>query len=135
MLPGILVTKRRLIDCKANREMGVAPIKVRMMLFTHRNGANCWPRVALQALAAAILAAGNGLAQAPPGAGQVVTPASSAQKPGDTGVRAHTNIQIFIPNRGNDGAQPPGSGGVNAAGSRARQTPAANGPASPAQPH
>ena len=107
-----------------------------MMRFTCPHSANCWPRVAFQALAIALLAAGSGHAQDPPGAGQVVTPESSVQTPGDTGVRAHTIIQIFIPNQGTVGARalaPPGSGGPDAAASRSQQTPAANIPTSPVQ--
>lgn len=116
--------------------MGVISIKGQIMRFHWLPSANRWPRVAFQALAIALIAAGSGRAQAPSGAGQVVTPESSTPKPGDTGVRAHTNIQIFIPNRGADGAQaPPGSssGSPDAAASRSQQTPAANRPASPAQ--
>jgi hypothetical protein len=86
-------------------------------------------------LAAALLAAENGYAQVPPGAGQVSTPESSVERPGDTGVRAHTNTQIFIPNQGANGAQaPPGGGVPGAAGSRSPQTPVTNGVTSPAQP-
>jgi hypothetical protein len=86
-------------------------------------------------LAAALLAAENGYAQVPPGAGQVTTPESSIEKQGDTGVRAHTNTQIFIPNQGANGAQAsPGGGGPGAAGSPAPQAPVTNGVKSPAQP-
>jgi hypothetical protein len=58
-------------------------------------------------LVAAIGWAGCALAQdmsvkqsAPPGSGQsgtIVTPESSIPKPGDTGERAHTNVEIFVP--------------------------------------
>jgi hypothetical protein len=51
------------------------------------------------------LATYGGYAQAPSTGGQVLTPESSIEKPGDTGVRAHTNIQIFLPNRGAGGGQ------------------------------
>lgn len=75
-------------------------------------------------LAFALLAAGNVYAQSPPGAGQVVTPGSSIQQPGDIGVRAHTNIEIFIPNREpNDVQAPPSGTGSGPAGSRATQVP------------
>ena len=56
-----------------------------------------WPRLSIGWLAVAVFAAGNGYAQVPPGTGQVSTPGSSIEKPGDAGVRAHTNIQTFIP--------------------------------------
>jgi|GraSoiStandDraft_15_1057317.scaffolds.fasta_scaffold702506_1 hypothetical protein len=56
------------------------------------------------------LIAAEGYGQTPPGGGQVSTPQSSIEKPGDTGVRAHTNIQIFTPNRGPAGAQAPPGG-------------------------
>jgi hypothetical protein len=111
-----------------------------MMRLTCWNGVKRWPRLSLGVLVVALLAAGNGDAQAPPGAGQVSTPESSIEKPGDTGVRAHTNIQIFTPNQGANGAQaPPGSGGPGAAGSRSPQAPSpqapvTNGVTSPAQP-
>jgi hypothetical protein len=53
----------------------------------------------LQGVTVAILSAGSGYAQSTPSSGQVFTPGSSIEKPGNTGVRAHTNIQLFIPNR------------------------------------
>jgi hypothetical protein len=85
-------------------------------------------------LTAALLGVENGYAQVPSGAGQASTPESSIEKPGDTGVRAHTNIQIFIPNQGANGAHaPPGGGGPGAAGSRSPQAPVTNGVTSPAQ--
>lgn len=63
-------------------------------------GGKRWLGVLLRAVAVAMLSAGSGHAQPPPPAGgQVVTPGSSIEQPGDTGVRAHTNIQIFIPNQ------------------------------------
>ena len=85
-------------------------------------------------LAVALLGAGSGYAQVPPGAGQASTPDSSIEKPGDTGVRAHTNIQIFIPNQGAKGAHaPPGGRGPGAAGSGSPQAPVTNGVTSPAR--
>jgi hypothetical protein len=99
------------------------------------NGVKHWPRLTTEVLAVALLATRYGYAQVPPGAGQVSTPESSIEKPGDTGVRAHTNIQRFIPNRGAGGTQaPPGNGGPGAAGSRSPQAPVTNGVTSPAQP-
>ena len=98
-----------------------------------------WPRLSIGVLAIAVFAAGNGYAQVPPGTGQVSTPGSSIEKPGDTGVRAHTNIQTFIPNQGANGAQAPPTGGPGAAGSPSPQAPSpqapvTNGVTTPAQP-
>ena len=62
----------------------------------------CFPALAL--------VAAEGYCQTPPGEGQVVTPPSSIEKPGDSGVRAHTNTQIFIPNRGLAGTRAPPGG-------------------------
>ena len=105
-----------------------------MSLFSGKS-AKHWPRLTTEVLAVALLATGYGYAQTPPGAGQVSTPESSIEKPGDSGVRAHTNIQIFIPNPGAGGTQaPPGNGGPDAAGSRSPQAPVTNGATSPAQP-
>ena len=92
--------------------------------------ARSWPRLLIAMLAAALLAAENGYAQVPPGAGQVTTPESSIEKQGDTGVRAHTNTQIFIPNQGAYSAQPPPGG---AAGSPFPQAPVRNGATNPAR--
>lgn len=106
-----------------------------MIRLTCWKAAKRWPRLLTEVLAVALLAAGNGYAQAPSGAGQVSTPESSIEKPGDTGVRAHTNIQIFIPNQGANGAQaPPGGGGPGAPSSRTPPAPVTNGVTSPAQP-
>jgi len=69
-----------------------------MIRLTCWKSARTWKRLSIAMLAAALLAAENGYAQVPPGAGQVSTPESSVERPGDTGVRAHTNTQIFIPN-------------------------------------
>jgi hypothetical protein len=106
-----------------------------MIRLTCWNGAKRRPRLSIKVLSVALLATGNGYAQVSPGAGQVSTPEkSSIEKPGDTGVRAHTNIQIFVPNQGANGAQAlPGGGGPGAAGSRAPQGPVTNGVKSPAQ--
>ena len=48
----------------------------------------------------ALLAASGVHAQTSPVGGQVTTPDSSIEKPGDSGVRAHTNIEIFRPEKG-----------------------------------
>ena len=58
----------------------------------------------------ALIAAAEGYCQTPPGEGQVSTPQSTIEKPGDSGVRAHTNTKIFIPNRGPDGRRAPSRG-------------------------
>jgi hypothetical protein len=65
----------------------------------------CFPAFVL-----ALIAAAEGYGQTPAGEGQVVTPPSSIEKPGDSGVRAHTNTQIFIPNRGPAGTRAPPGG-------------------------
>ncbi len=105
-----------------------------MIRLTCWKSARKWPRLSIAMLAAVLLAAANGYAQVPPGAGQVSTPESSVERPGDTGVRAHTNTQIFIPNQGANGAQaPPGGGVPGAAGSRSPQAPVTNGAANPAR--
>ena len=61
----------------------------------------------LQAFAVVMLASAGGHAQVAPNAGQVTIPGSSLEKPGDTGVRAHTNIEIFRPNRSPEGTEQP----------------------------
>jgi len=67
-----------------------------------------------------------GYAQATPGAGQVSTPESSIERPGHTGVWAHTNIEIFTPSGGPAAAQAPG-GGPGAIASPAPDANAGNG--------
>jgi len=62
-------------------------------------------RLCFAAFAFALTAGAEGYGQTPPGGGQVWTPRSSIEEPGDVGVRAHTNIQIFTPNRHPDGKQ------------------------------
>lgn len=106
-----------------------------MIKLTCWNSARSLPRLSIAMLVVALLAAENGYAQVPPGTGQVSTPESSIEKPGDTGVRAHTNTQIFIPNQGAYGVQaPPGGGIPGVAGSRSPQAPPTNGVTSPARP-
>ena len=103
-------------------------------------GSLCWssasPRcgVRLWVLALAMLAASGAHAQVAPAGGQVSTPESSLAQPGDTGVRAHTNIQIFVPERGANGALPPAGGGPGGAVSRALPAPDAKGADEAAQP-
>ncbi len=72
--------------------------------------AKCGSRLWLPAFVLALIAAAEGYGQTTPGGGQVSTPQSTIEKPGDTGVRAHTNIQIFTPKRGPDGARAPAGG-------------------------
>ena len=62
-------------------------------------------------IAAVVLGASHGRAQVPAGEGQVSIPSSSTEQPGDTGVRGHTNVQIFIPKTAEDGARAPSGGG------------------------
>jgi hypothetical protein len=71
-----------------------------------RKGGRRWFGALLRAFGVATLFVSSGHAQLAPTGGQVVTPGSGIEKPGDPGVRAHTNIQLFIPNR----APPPRSG-------------------------
>ena len=78
----------------------------------------------------ALIAAAKGYGQTPPGGGQVSTPQSSIEKPADTGVRAHTNIQIH--------PQPGAGRGARAAGRhRYRRLPDLGSPlirSTPSQP-
>ena len=111
------------------------PIDVRMMRFTRWSRAKTCFRAASQVIAFELLLAGSVYAQVSPGAGQIYTPGSSIQHPGDTGVKAHTNIQIFVPNK-NGGAQvPPGNGASGAATPQPLKAPVTNGVRSPAQSH
>jgi hypothetical protein len=90
---------------------GRSTIEGRMMKFTSRNKAERRLRLLSEALMIVALSAGSGYAQPPTGAGQISTPESSSEKPGDVGMRAHTNIEIFVPNRGPADAQPPAGNG------------------------
>ena len=86
-------------------------------------------------IAVATLAVSSGHAQVPSTGGQVSTPESSIEKPGDTGVRAHTNIQIFTPNRGPEGVQAPqGTGAPDPTNSGSPQTLGAKKPGRSTQP-
>ncbi len=53
-------------------------------------------RRAVGAAAAALLAAGSAAAQNAAGP-QIVTPPSGLERPADIGVRAHTNVELFVP--------------------------------------
>ena len=90
---------------------GRPTIEGRMMKFTCRNKTERRLRLLSEALIIVALSAGSGYAQPPTGAGQISTPESSSEKPGDVGMRAHTNIEIFVPNRGPADAQPPAGNG------------------------
>ena len=95
-----------------------------MMKFTSRNKAERRLRLLSEALMIVALSAGSGYAQPPTGAGQISTPESSSEKPGDVGMRAHTNIEIFVPNRGPADAQPPaGNGNIGGTGHPSGATP------------
>ena len=87
-------------------------------------------RLYFPAFVLALIAAAEGYGQTAPGGGQVSTPQSTIAKPGDTGVRAHTNFQIFIPNRGLDGAQVP-QGGTDTGAPQAPGVERARGTARP----
>ncbi len=82
---------------------------MRLSLSSGSNRSRC---CSFQMLAVMMLAAGSARAQvAPPQGGQVSIPNSSIEKPGDVGVRAHTNTQIFIPRRRAPTAPDSGSNG------------------------
>ena len=83
-------------------------------------------------ISAVMLAISQGRAQVSAGEGQVSVPSSSTEQPGDTGVRGHTNVQIFIPKRAEDGAcAPSGDGGPTP---RAPPTPGPEGAGGSARP-
>lgn len=54
--------------------------------------------------------AGPGTIQAKPGRGRVIIPASSQSEASDAGVRAHTNIEVFVPDTLQPDEAPPSSG-------------------------
>jgi hypothetical protein len=83
-------------------------------------------------IAAVVLGASHGRAQVPAGEGQVSVPSSSTEQPGDTGVRGHTNVQIFIPKTAEDDARAPLGGG--GATSRAPPAPGPEGAGGSARP-
>jgi hypothetical protein len=64
------------------------------------------------AVVAAFAIGVSAAAQTPPAGGQVVVPGSSVAKPGDSGVRAHTNTLIFVPNRGSQQGHRPAETGA-----------------------
>jgi hypothetical protein len=93
----------------ADRWPGARWLEGRMIEAIYPKGGKRWLGVLFLAVAVAMLSAGSGHAQSQPTGGQVVTPGSSIEKPGDMGVRAHTNFQILIPNqpRPGSGSFPP----------------------------
>ena len=103
---------------------GRPTIEGRMMKFTCRNKTERRLRLLSEALIIVALSAGSGYAQPPTGAGQISTPESSAEKPSDVGMRAHTNIEIFVPNRGPAAVQPSaGDGNLGGTGYPSGPTP------------
>lgn len=72
-------------------------------------------RLSTAILAVAAVSGGiDARAQVPASGGQVAVPGSSIAKPADTGVRAHTNTLIFIPNRAaNAGHRAAGGAGAS----------------------
>ena len=69
-------------------------------------GGTRWLGLLLRVVAVAMFLADSGHAQPAPSGGQVITPGSSIEKPGDVGLRAHTNIEIFTPNPKAPGRSP-----------------------------
>ena len=71
-------------------------------------GLRQWSRFSLRGglIAAAMIASA---AAQPPSGGQVLVPGSSLEKPGDIGVRPHTNTLIFVP-KANGTVSPPKTG-------------------------
>jgi hypothetical protein len=58
----------------------------------------------------ALIAMAEWYGETPSSRGQVSTPQSTIERPDDTGVQVHTNIQIIIPNLSPDGARAPPGG-------------------------
>jgi kumamolisin len=63
------------------------------------------------AVALGALAAGGAYGQVAPRGGDVITPESSQEAPADIGIRAHTNLRMFVPRGGMGNAQPPSFSG------------------------
>jgi hypothetical protein len=85
-----------------------------MIRSVSHKGADWGCCISFQAFAIALMTATVGYAQTPPAGGQVSIPGSSIEKPRDIGKRGHTNFEIFIPNRGANGAQSPPRGAGSA---------------------
>src|SRR5262245_22896776 len=73
--------------------------------FSDGSNALFGPSLIFLVLIVALLAASGVHAQASPGGGQATTPDSGIEKPGDSEVRAPTNIEIFHPYQGIAGGQ------------------------------
>src|ERR1700732_5323380 len=71
------------------------------------------------AVALGALAAGSAYGQVAPRGGEVWIPESSQEAPADIGLRAHTNLKMFVPHGGMGNAQPPSFSG----GARPEETP------------
>ncbi len=56
---------------------------------------------------AQVAAPGGGPVVAAPGGGRVIIPPSSVARPEDAGVRAHTNVLIYVPPGTQPGSCPP----------------------------
>jgi hypothetical protein len=71
-------------------------------------GLRQWSRFSLGGALIAAATIASAAAQ-PPSGGQVLVPGSSLEKPGDIGVRPHTNTLIFVP-KANGTVRPPKTG-------------------------
>jgi hypothetical protein len=79
------------------------------------------------ATAVLTLSLNPGIAQNSSGAGQVLIPPSNVENPADVGNRAHTNVEVFVPEKPiapksmppkATGSTPPAAGGSDAGRSR-----------------
>jgi hypothetical protein len=104
-----------------------------MQVFCRRSGIVLSYCLSCMAVIFPLLTAPSAYAQASPGGGQVTIPESSIEKPGDSGVRAHTNIEVFRPNRGAAGGQA-SPGGVGPGGGNPHNIPLPNEGTSSAHP-
>jgi hypothetical protein len=66
------------------------------MIGTIAVGLRQWTRLSVRVAIVAAATIVSAAAQ-PPSGGQVLVPGSSIEKPGDIGVRPHTNTLIFVP--------------------------------------
>jgi hypothetical protein len=102
--------------------------------FSRYTGVLWWHWLLFSVLIIVLLAASGGQAQSPSAGGQVSTPESSIEQLGDAGVRAHTNIQIYLLNRGAAGGQAPAGVGSGGAHLRSPQPPGTEGASGGARP-
>ena len=63
------------------------------------------------AVALGALATGGAYGQTTPRGGEVIIPESSHEDAADIGIRAHTNLRMFVPRGGMGNAQPPSFSG------------------------